>query len=65
VPSARRAAPQAPLDACGGERIIACRGNGSEPGVGRFLAGVGVSLETGVALIDGRDGDGEEAARLT
>ena len=24
-----------------------------------------LSLETGVAVIDGRDGDGEEAARLT
>jgi hypothetical protein len=53
------------LDASGGERIIAGQGNGSEPEVGRFLAGVVLSLETGVALTGGRDGDGEEAARLT
>ena len=53
------------LDAAGRERIIAGGGNGSEPGVGGFRAGVGLSLGTGVALIGGRDGGGEEAARLT
>ena len=38
---------------------------GSEPGIGGFRAGVVLSLGDGVALIGGRDGDGEEAARLT
>ena len=63
--SARAAAPQAPLTRPAGSGSLPAGGNGSEPEVGRFLAGVGLSLETGVALIDGRDGDGEEAARLT
>ena len=44
------------LDASGGSGSLPAGGNGSEPGVGGFRAGVVLSLEIGVALIDGRDG---------